>query len=220
TIVNGTGTGPGTTPVTRTDIFPQNSGALQAVMDPRVLGHHQCQDTHTTVAGVPASIVANAVEGVRCQAPTAEFPRVTYDVFLYPSTKVLRQAFSGVLAYWASTGNWIRSKQACAAGPGKVFSGGPVRWLHPANPPEPPGLGGFRACYNAQSAPLMVWIHLSDNGKPQADHYDTLVAATTTNGGTLPSDLRAFWRFAGTLRTPIGKSLNSSDLPPISSFAQ
>ena len=220
TIFDGTGTGPGTAPVTKTDVFPPNSGALQAVMDPRVLGNHQCQDTHTTVPGVPASIVANAVEGVHCQAPKAQFPRVTYDVFLYPSTKVLRQAFSDVLAFWASTGNWIRSKQACAAGPGKVFSGGPVKWFHPANPPEPPGLGGFRACYNAQPAPLMVWIHLSDNGKPQPDHYDTLVAATTTNGGTLPSDLRLFWRFAGTLRTPIGKSLNSSDLPPISSFAQ
>ena len=66
----------------------------------------------------------------------------------------------------------------------------------------------------------MVWIHLRDNGKLQPDHYDTLVAATTANRGTLPSDLRLFWRFAGTLRTPIGKSLNSSDLPPISSFAQ
>jgi hypothetical protein len=41
------------------------------------------------------------------------------------------------------------------------------------------------------------------------------VVATTSNSGTLPSDLRDFWRFVGTLRTPIGKSLDSSPLPPL-----
>jgi hypothetical protein len=39
--------------------------------------------------------------------------------------------------------------------------------------------------------------------------------ATTSNSSTLPSDLRDFWRFIGTLRTPIGKSLDSSPLPPL-----
>ena len=85
----------------------------------------------------------------------------------------------------------------------------------PRNPPKPAALAGYRACYNAAPAPLMVWTHMRNNGEPQPDHYDTLVVATTSNSGTLPSDLRDFWRFVGTLRTPIGKSLDSSDLPPL-----
>jgi hypothetical protein len=124
--------------------------------------------------------------------------------------------FNSILKAWQTTGQWIRANRACAAGAGKVFSGGPVKWLHPANPPKPAALAGYRACYNASPAPLMVWTHMRNNGELQPDHYDTLVVATTSNSGTLPSDLRDFWRFIGTLRTPIGKSLDSSALPPLS----
>jgi serine/threonine protein kinase len=196
--------------------FPPNSAALQRVMDPRVLGHGQCQDTRTTVPGVPVSVAASAVEGVFCHAPAARFPTITYDVFLYPDTTTVQREFGTILASWRKTGTWIRSGRACASGPGKVFAGGPVKWFHPANPPKPAELGGYRACYNAAPAPLMAWIHLRNNGKLQTDHYDTLVVATTSNRGTLPSDLRDFWRFTGTLTTPIGKSLDSSPLPPLS----
>jgi hypothetical protein len=62
---------------------------------------------------------------------------------------------------------------------------------------------------------IALWTHMRNNGQLQTDHYDTLVVATTSNSGTLPSDLRDFWRFIGTLRTPIGKSLDSSALPPL-----
>jgi hypothetical protein len=197
--------------------FPVNSVALQRVMDPRVLGHGQCQDTQTAVPGVPASIVGSAVERVHCQAPAARFPTVNYDVFLYPDTTTLQQQFQAILAAWQSTGHWIRSNRACATGTGKDFAGGPVKWLHPANPPKPAELAGYRACYNAAPAPLMVWTHQRNNGTLQTDHYDTLVVATSTNSGTLPTDLRDFWRYVGRLTTPIGKSLDSSPLPPLTS---
>ena len=195
--------------------FPANSESLKLVMDPRVLGHGQCEDTRTTLPGVPTSISSPAVEMVRCHAPAAQFPTVTYEVLLYPDTTTLVHQFSSILRAWQRTGQWIRSPGACATGPGKVFAGGPVKWLHPANPPKPAALAGYRACYNAAPAPLMVWTHMRNNGELQPDHYDTLVVATTSNSGTLPSDLRDFWRFVGTLRTPIGKSLDSSDLPPL-----
>ncbi len=223
TIGQGTQTGsgqgaPGTT--TAASGFPLNSGALKLVMDPRVLGNGQCEDTQTAVPGVPAAIVASAVESVFCHAPKAQFPRVSYNVFLYRDTATLEQEFNSILRAWRGTGNWVNTNRACATGSGKVFAGGPVNWRHPANPPKPAELAGQRACYNAAPAPLMVWTHQRDNGSVQQDHYDTLVVATTSNLGTLPSDLRDFWRFTGTLRTPIGKSLDSSNLPPIDSFAQ
>jgi serine/threonine protein kinase len=204
-----------TTPVTSNG-FPQNTGALQKVMDPRVLGHHLCQDTTKPVPGVPSTIVSPAVEGVQCHAPGG-FPTVTYDVFLYRDTATLQRQFDSITTYWKNTGTWITSRSACATASGKVFAGGPVRWFHPANPPKPAGLGGYRACYNASPAPLMVWTHMSKNGSgpPQSDHYDTLVVATTSRVSTLPSDLRAFWQYAKRLTTPIGKSLTSSTLPPL-----
>jgi serine/threonine protein kinase len=211
-----TTTGQSTTGATAKKGFPANSGSLQLVMDPRVLGRGQCEDTRTTLPGVPTSISSPAVEMVRCHAPAAQFPTITYEVLLYPDTTTLVQQFSSILKSWQRTGQWIRGPRACAAGTGKVFSGGPVKWLHPANPPKPAALAGYRACYNAAPAPLMVWTHMRNNGELQPDHYDTLVVATTSNSGTLPSDLRDFWRFVGTLRTPIGKSLDSSDLPPLS----
>jgi serine/threonine protein kinase len=196
--------------------FPANSESLQLVMDPRVLGNGQCEDSRSTLPGVPATISVQAVEMVRCRAPAKQFPTVTYEVLLYPDTTTLTRQFNSILRAWKSTGQWVRSPSACAAGAGKVFSGGPVKWLHPANPPAPAALAGYRACYNAAPAPLMVWTHMRNNGQLQPDHYDTLVVATTSNSGTLPSDLRDFWRFTGTLRTPIGKSLDSSPLPPLS----
>jgi serine/threonine protein kinase len=215
----GTATGQGTTGGTGATVsakgFPANSGALQRVMDPRVLGHDQCEDTRSTLPGVPASISIPAVEMVRCHAPVKQFPTITYDVLLYADTPTLMREFNSILKAWQTTGDWIRTNRACAAGTGKVFSGGPVKWLHPANPPKPAALAGYRACYNASPAPLMVWTHMRNNGELQPDHYDTLVVATTSNSGTLPSDLRDFWRYVGTLRTPIGKSLDSSDLPPL-----
>ncbi len=211
------GTGQSTTGATgAVNGFPANSGSLQRVMDPRVLGHGQCEDSRATLPGVPASISIPAVEMVLCHAPAAQFPTVTYEVLLYPDTTTLTRQFNSILKAWQGTGQWIRTPRACAAGTGKVFAGGPVRWLHPANPPKPAALAGFRACYNASPAPLMVWTHMRNNGELQPDHYDTLVVATTSNNGTLPSDLRDFWRFMSTLRTPIGKSLDSSDLPPLS----
>jgi serine/threonine protein kinase len=213
----GTTTAPATTgSTTAANGFPANSGSLQRVMDPRVLGHGQCEDTRSTLPGVPASISIPAVEMVRCHAPQARFPTITYDVLLYADTATLMREFNSILKAWQTTGQWIRANRACAAGAGKVFSGGPVKWLHPANPPKPAALAGYRACYNASPAPLMVWTHMRNNGELQPDHYDTLVVATTSNSGTLPSDLRDFWRFIGTLRTPIGKSLDSSALPPLS----
>jgi serine/threonine protein kinase len=221
TVVNtpdqaGAGTGGGTEDVTSAaNGFPANSGSLQLVMDPRVLGRGQCEDSRSTLPGVPASISVQAIEMVRCHAPAAQFPTITYEVLLYPDTTTLVRQFNSILRAWKSTGQWVRSPSACAAGAGKVFSGGPVKWRHPANPPAPPALAGFRACYNAAPAPLMVWTHMRNNGQVQPDHYDTLVVATTSNSGTLPSDLRDFWRFIGTLRTPIGKSLDSSPLPPL-----
>jgi hypothetical protein len=140
-------------------------------------------------------------------------------VFLYPNTTILQQQFKSILTDWKNTGNWVRTKRACATGSGKVFAGGPVRWLHPANPPKPAELGGYRACYNAPPAqPLMVWTHMSKNssGPPQSDHYDTLVVVTSSRVSTLPSDLRDFWHvYIPTLLTPIGKSLNGSQLPPL-----
>jgi serine/threonine protein kinase len=221
TVVNtpdqaGSGSGGATTDVTNAaNGFPANSGSLQLVMDPRVLGRGQCEDSRSTLPGVPATISVQAVEMVRCHAPAAQFPTVTYEVLLYPDTTTLTRQFDSILRAWKSTGKWVRSPSACAAGAGKVFSGGPVNWLHPANPPAPAALAGYRACYNAAPAPLMVWTHMRNNGQLQTDHYDTLVVATTSNSGTLPSDLRDFWRFIGTLRTPIGKSLDSSALPPL-----
>jgi len=220
TIVGGGGTGPTTGQstagaTTAANGFPANSGSLQLVMDPRVLGHGQCEDSRSTLPGVPASISIPAVEMVRCHAPAAQFPTVTYEVLLYPDTTTLVRQFNSILRAWQTTGKWIRTPEACAAGTGKVFSGGPVKWRHPANPPAPAALAGYRACYNASPAPLMVWTHMRNNGNLQPDHYDTLVVATTSNRGTLPSDLRDFWRFVGTLRTPIGKSLDSSALPPL-----
>jgi hypothetical protein len=215
----GTATGQGTTGTTGVTAaakgFPANSGSLQRVMDPRVLGRGQCEDTRSTLPGVPASISIPAVEMVRCHAPASQFPTITYDVLLYADTPTLTREFNSILKAWQTTGQWIRTNRACAAGAGKVFSGGPVKWLHPANPPKPAALAGYRACYNASPAPLMVWTHMRNNGTLQPDHYDTLVVATTSNRGTLPSDLRDFWRYIGTLRTPIGKSLDSSDLPPL-----
>ena len=215
----GTTAGQGTTGTTGSTVtaagFPANSGSLQRVMDPRVLGHGQCEDTRSTLPGVPASISIPAVEMVRCHAPTKQFPTITYDVLLYADTPTLTREFNSILKAWQTTGQWIRTNRACASGAGKVFSGGPVKWLHPANPPKPAALAGYRACYNAAPAPLMVWTHMRNNGELQPDHYDTLVVATTSNRGTLPSDLRDFWRYIGTLRTPIGKSLDSSDLPPL-----
>jgi serine/threonine protein kinase len=195
--------------------FPAGTQSLQLVMDPRLLGHGQCQDSRSALPGVPATIGLQAVEMVRCQAPAAQFPTVTYEVMLYPDTTTLMRQFNAILRAWKSTGQWVRSPSACAAGAGKVFAGGPVKWRHPANPPAPPALAGYRACYNAAPAPLMVWTHMRNNGQVQPDHYDTLVVATSSNSGTLPSDLRDFWRFTGTLRTPIGKSLDSSALPPL-----
>ncbi|HEX5559005.1 MAG TPA: serine/threonine-protein kinase [Gaiellales bacterium] len=212
----GDATAGGTTGVTgAANGFPASSQALQLVMDPRALGHGQCVDSRSTLPGVPATISTEAIEMVRCHAPAAEFPTVTYEVLLYSDTTTLTRQFSSILRAWKATGKWERSPSACAAGVGKVFAGGPVRWLHPANPPAPPALAGFRACYNAAPAPLMVWTHMRNNGQVQADHYDTLVVATSSNSGTLPTDLRDFWRFVGTLRTPIGKSLDSSPLPPL-----
>jgi hypothetical protein len=146
------------------------------------------------------------------------FPTISYDVFLYKDTATLEREFNSILSAWRTTGNWQNSKRACATGAGKIFSGGPVHWFHPANPPKPAELAGSRACYNAAPAPIMVWTHQRDNGQVQQDHYDTLVVATTTNHSTLPSDLRDFWRFTSTdLQTPIGKSLTGANLPALSS---
>jgi serine/threonine protein kinase len=211
----GSGTTGATTGVASAKGFPAHSEGLQLVMDPRVLGHGQCQDSRSTLPGVPATIATEAIEMVRCHAPAAQFPTVTYEVLLYRDTATLTGQFNSILRAWKATGKWERSPSACAAGVGKVFAGGPVKWHHPANPPAPPALAGYRACYNAAPAPLMVWTHMRNNGQVQTDHYDTLVVATTSNSGTLPSDLRDFWRFVGTLRTPIGKSLDSSPLPPL-----
>src|SRR5690242_8750358 len=56
----GTATGQGTTGGTGATVaakgFPANSSALQRVMDPRVLGQGQCEDTRSALPGVPASI--------------------------------------------------------------------------------------------------------------------------------------------------------------------
>lgn len=225
TIGQGTQTGsgqgsPGAT--TSASGFPPDSGALKLVMDPKVLGNNQCEDTQTPVTGVPRAIAAGAVERVFCHAPKKQFPGVSYDVFLYPSTEALQRVFRSILTTWRNSGNWVEGKQACATGPGTVFAGGPVPWRHPANPPLPAELGGLRACYNALTAqPLMVWTHQRHNPSEQLNHYDTLVVATTSNVGTLPTDLKNFWRFTGKqLRTPIGKSLDGSNLPAIGSFAQ
>jgi serine/threonine protein kinase len=211
-------TGPHTTPPTPSG-FPNGTGGLQLVMDHRLLGNHQCRDTRVPMAGLPATTGANAVEGVTCQANV--FPTVQYAVFLYPDTNTLQAAFNAVLQDWASTGHWHRSGNACHAS--GVWSGGPVIWRHPSdNPPAPGHLGGYRACYHSQPTTLMVWIHLRNNGTQQPDHYDTLVAAASTNTGpgeSLPSDLRNFWQFnRKTVLAPIGKSLTGQNLPPLSSF--
>jgi serine/threonine protein kinase len=223
TIVGGTGTASGTTTSTGASGFAANTGGLQLVMDHRLLGHGQCQDTLTPVPGVPVNIGANAVEGISCQASRVGFPTIRYDVFLYPDTNTLKAVFQTVLEHWTLTRHWHATGDACRAS--GVWSGGPVKWLHPSeNPPAPGHLGGNRACYIHRPVTLMVWTHMRNNGEPQPDHYDTLVVAASTNTGpgeSLPSDLRNFWQFTRkALLAPIGKSITGQNLPPLRSIGQ
>jgi hypothetical protein len=112
-------------------------------------------------------------------------------VFLYRDTPTLVAAFKSVQQFWRATGNWRPSHQSCNTSAGTVWKGGPVEWRHSTG-----ALGGFRACYSDPSPlNLMVWTHMSNNGTPQADHYDTLVTAGLTNKTTLPIPLRQFWRY-------------------------
>jgi len=191
--------------------FPKNTGALQLVMDPHFLGHNQCQDSKTPVQGIPSTVGAHAVEAVRCRATLSRFPTVQYNVFLYRDTPTLLAAFKSVQRAWQNTGNWQPSGQGCHTAAGFVWSGGPVKWRHATG-----ALGGERACYSDQSLNLMVWTHVRDNPKPQADHYNTLVTAGLTVKTSLPTPLRNFWRYTQTHGpAPIGRSLDGTNLPAL-----
>ena len=200
--------------------FPPNTAGLQLVMDHRLLGNRQCQDTQAQAPfpGVPATIGATAVEGVKCTAANVGYPSVEYAVYLYPDTKTLKSVFNTVLQGWSTTGQWHTAPSACHVN--GVWAGGPVTWRHPSeNPPAPGHLGGYRACFHHQPLTLMVWTHMRDNPTPQPDHYNTLVAASSTNTGpgeSLPTDLRGFWQFLQKhAAAPIGKSLTGQNLPPL-----
>lgn len=200
--------------------FPPNTAGLQLVMDHRLLGNRQCQDTQAQApfAGVPATVGATAVEGVKCTAANVGYPSVQYAVYLYPDTKTLTSVFNTVLQGWSTTGQWHTAAGACHVN--GVWSGGPAAWRHPSeNPPAPGHLGGYRACFHHQPLTLMVWTHMRDNPTSQPDHYNTLVAASSTNTGpgeSLPTDLRGFWQFLQKrAAAPIGKSLTGQNLPPL-----
>jgi serine/threonine protein kinase len=201
--------GQGHTTPPASSAFPNNTGALQLVMDPNFLGHNQCQDSKTPVQGIPSTVGTRAVEAVRCRATLSGFPTVQYNVFLYRDTPTLLAAFKSIQVAWQNTGNWQPSNQACHTSAGSVWSGGPVKWRHSTG-----ALGGERVCYSDQSLNLMVWTHMRANPKPQGDHYDTLVTAGLTVKTSLPTPLRDFWRYTQTHGpAPIGRSLDGGNLP-------
>ena len=213
-------TGTGGTTTSGATAFPANTAGLQRVMDHRLLGNGQCQDAQAQApfGGVPATLAATAVEGVTCSAAKIGLPTIRYAVFLYPDTKTLDTAFQTVLQGWTATGQWHSAPDGCHTN--GVWSGGPIKWLHPSEAPPAPGhLGGYRACFHHQPLTLMVWTHLRDNPTPQPDHYNTLVAASSTNTGpgeSLPTDLRSFWQYLRKrAAAPIGKSLTGQNLLPL-----
>jgi serine/threonine protein kinase len=200
-----------TTPVVTPKGFPKNTSALQLVMDPSLLGRNQCQASTTPVHGIPQTVGAQAVESVTCQGTQNGFPTVKYSVFVYKDTPTLKAAFNSIQQAWQTTGNWAPSQRACLLSSGNSWSGGPVPWRHSTG-----ALGGERACYTDQSQNLMVWTHQRTNPTPQADHYDTLVAAGLTVPTQLPTELRRFWRYnQKVIAAPIGKSITGQPLPPL-----
>jgi serine/threonine protein kinase len=208
----GTSTTTGNTPPPPTG-FQKNTVALRRVMDPSLLDSTHCQAPapQAPIKNVPLTIGANAVESLACTA-TRKFPTIKYAIFLYPNTNILQAAFRSVQHDWELTRNWQKTQGGCHTS--GAWSGGPMAWRHPRPTPTTLGpLGGYRACYSDQSQYLTVWIHMRNNGTRQDDHYDVLVAATSTS--SLPTDLRAFWRFNIKFgRVPIGRSLDGP-LPPL-----